>query len=140
MTISIAGHSYYSLHMSAFKIRITYDYINRWTQLLLQSQLWIRFPQKSCHHASYRNGIKYLEKFSHVREKCGVSMLPNMAVIEYESQSNIHLISLPWKCAKSVQILSYFWSVFSYIRTEYGKIRTRNNSVFGHFSRSVEVC
>ena len=29
-----------------------------------------------------------------------------------------------------------FWSVFSCIRTEYRKIRTRNNSVFGHFSRS----
>ena len=37
---------------------------------------------------------------------------------------------------KSVQIRSYFWSVFSCIRTEYKKIRTRNNSVFGHFSRS----
>ena len=35
-----------------------------------------------------------------------------------------------------VQIRSYFWSVFSCIRTEYGKIRTRNNSVFGDFSRS----
>ena len=33
-------------------------------------------------------------------------------------------------CMKSVQIQSYFWS-------EYKKIRTRNNSVFGHFSRSV---
>ena len=32
---------------------------------------------------------------------------------------------------------SYFWSVFSCIRTEYRKIRTRNNSVFGHFSRTV---
>ena len=32
-------------------------------------------------------------------------------------------------CMKSVQIQSYFWS-------EYKKIRTRNNSVFGHFSRS----
>ena len=45
---------------------------------------------------------------------------------------------------KSVQIRSYFWSVFSCIRTEYGevqseyrKIRTSNNSVFGHFSHSV---
>ena len=37
---------------------------------------------------------------------------------------------------KSVQIRSYFWSVFSCIRTEYRKIRTRNNSVFGNFSRS----
>ena len=39
-------------------------------------------------------------------------------------------------CVKSVQIRNYFWSVFSYIRTEYRKIRTRNNSVFGHFSSS----
>ena len=61
---------------------------------------------------------------------------------------------------KVVQIRSYFWFVFSCIRTEYGdlrsvfscirteysvnfhiqseyrKIRTRNNSVFKHFSRS----
>ena len=40
---------------------------------------------------------------------------------------------------ESVQIWSYFWSVFSYIQTEYRKIRTRNNSVFGHFSRSVTL-
>ena len=49
-------------------------------------------------------------------------------------------------CMKSVQVRSYFWSVFSCIRTEYGdlrsihceyrKVRTRNNSVFGHFSCS----
>ena len=39
-------------------------------------------------------------------------------------------------CVKSVQIRSFFWSVFYCIRTEYRKIRTRNNSVFGHISRS----
>ena len=50
-------------------------------------------------------------------------------------------------CVKSVQIWSFFWSIFSCIRTEYGdlnlrilfeyrKIRTRKNSVFRHFSRS----
>ena len=38
-----------------------------------------------------------------------------------------------------LQMWSYFWSVFSCIRTEYRKIRTRNNSVFGQFSRSVLV-
>ena len=42
-------------------------------------------------------------------------------------------------CVKSVQIQSYFWSVFSCTWIEYRKIRTRNNSVFGHFSRSVIV-
>ena len=43
-------------------------------------------------------------------------------------------------CVKSVQIRSFFWSIFSRIRTEYGEIRTRKNSVFGHFSRSVNSC
>ena len=46
---------------------------------------------------------------------------------------------------KCVQIRSFSWSVLSRIRTEYrdanqsecGKIRTRKNSVFGHFPRSV---
>ena len=57
---------------------------------------------------------------------------------------------LSYHCMKSVQILSFFWSVFSCIRIEYGdfhsrfrilsecwKIRTRKNFLFGHFSRSV---
>ena len=39
-----------------------------------------------------------------------------------------------YHCVKFVQIRSYFWSVFS-CRTEYRKIRARNNSVFEHFSR-----
>ena len=50
-------------------------------------------------------------------------------------------------CVKSVQIRSFFWSVFSCIRTkhgdqsEYRKIRTRKNSKFGHFLRSEsEIC
>ena len=36
-------------------------------------------------------------------------------------------------CVKSVQIRSFFWSVFSCIRTEYRKIQTRKNPVFAHF-------
>ena len=64
------------------------------------------------------------------------------------------LDSIQWSfhCVKIAQMRSYFWSVFSCIQTEYGDlfcesriqseyrdIRTRNNSVFGHFSRSVSV-
>ena len=37
------------------------------------------------------------------------------------------------------KVFNYFWSVFPCIHSEYMKIRTRNNSVFGHFSRSVYV-
>ena len=51
-------------------------------------------------------------------------------------------------CVKSVQIRSFFLPAFSQIWTEYGdlwsgilseceKIRTRKNSVFGHFTRRV---
>ena len=40
---------------------------------------------------------------------------------------------------KSVQIRSFFWSVFSRIQSECSKIRTRKNSVFGHFSRSGTI-
>ena len=52
-------------------------------------------------------------------------------------------------CVKSVQIRNFFWSVFSafglnterhevflHIQSECGKIRTRNNSVFGHILTS----
>ena len=42
-------------------------------------------------------------------------------------------------CVKSVQIRSFFWSVFSLIQSKYTKIRTRKNCVFGHFSRSEIV-
>ena len=41
------------------------------------------------------------------------------------------IILRAWHCVNSVQIRSYFWSIFSCIRT-------RNSSVFGHFSRSVD--
>ena len=60
------------------------------------------------------------------------------------------LVSCNPHCVKSVQILSFFWSVFSRfelnmgrypvslcIQSECGKIRTRKNSVFRHFSRGV---
>ena len=56
------------------------------------------------------------------------------------------------RCVKSVQIRSFFWSVFSIfglnteiyavnfrIQSEYGKIGTRKNIVFGHFSRSASL-
>ena len=52
----------------------------------------------------------------------------------------VYFLNDPYHCAKkSLQIRSFFWSVFSGIWTEYGKIRTRKSSVFGHFSRSASV-
>ena len=43
--------------------------------------------------------------------------------------------SLWTHCAKSVQKRSSFWSLFFCIQPKYVKIRTRKNSVFGHFLR-----
>ena len=48
-------------------------------------------------------------------------------------------MKLGYHCMKSVQIRSFFWSVFSCIRTEHREIRTRKNSVFGHFSCRVFI-
>ena len=53
--------------------------------------------------------------------------------------STYRRIDCYYHCVKSAQIRSYFWSVFSSIQSEYRKLRTRNNSVFGHFSRSVYI-
>ena len=56
--------------------------------------------------------------------------------LKKSSPSLFHLI-LNWfgimHCAKSVQIRSFFCSVFSRIQSKYGKIWIRKNSVFGHF-------
>ena len=39
-------------------------------------------------------------------------------------------------CVKCFQRWSFFWSLFSCIQSKHRKIRTRKNSVFGHFSQS----
>ena len=55
----------------------------------------------------------------------------------YSSKKNIITVK---HCVKSVQVWSFFWSVFSSIQSEYRKIRTRRNPVFGHFSCSEKTC
>ena len=51
--------------------------------------------------------------------------------------SNYFQVSGILHSVKNVPIWNYFWSVFSRIQSECGKIRTRNNSAFEHFSPSV---
>ena len=48
-------------------------------------------------------------------------------------------ISFKSHWVKSVQILSFFWSVFFGIRNEYGKIRTTKYSVYGHSLHSEQL-
>ena len=60
-------------------------------------------------------------------------------VLDFQEQIRFHS-----HCVKSVQIRGFFiWTEYGeilvslYIQSESGKTRTRKNSVFGHFSRSV---
>ena len=53
----------------------------------------------------------------------------------YNHNQIFRLKPLSRDCVKKVQIQVFCWSLFSYIRTEYRKIRTRKYSVFRHFSR-----
>ena len=75
-----------------------------------------------------------LQQFLYLTKTSFPSFLPSPLHIESKAKKKEQ-----WHCAKSVQIGSYFWSVFFCIRIEYRKIRTRNNSVFGYFSRSEDL-
>ena len=44
---------------------------------------------------------------------------------------NLFVIINTSKCTKIVQISSYFWSVFSRIRTEYGSVFSQNAAKYG---------
>ena len=63
---------------------------------------------------------------------CIILALGSYSLIKILSWLSLHVV-------KSIQIRNYFWSVFFRIHSEYRNIRARNNSVFGHFSRSVIV-
>ena len=69
-------------------------------------------------------------KLCFLKQYCSISSVYLRVISEHPKTTSNFLIS--------VQIRSNFWSVFFCIRTEYREIRTRNHSVFGHFSRSVQ--
>ena len=61
-----------------------------------------------------------------------------------ESMPHLEITDLVLHYVKSVEIRSYFWSIFPCIRIEYGYLRiqenrTINNSVFGHFLCSINT-
>ena len=78
----------------------------------------------------------------------GLMMKPDILQITKVKYVDTIYILGNYHYVKSVQIHSFFWSIFSCIRTEYGdflpiqsecrKVRTRKNSVLGHFSYSVQ--
>ena len=59
----------------------------------------------------------------------------HLTILELDMHCVVLTCSLltSFHCVKSVLIRSFFWSLFSQICTEYGKIRTRKNSLFGNF-------
>ena len=65
--------------------------------------------------------------------KCKKKNKKNMCIAIIMTRQRLTLIQC--YCAISVQMQSYFWSVFSCIQSKFRKIRTRNNSALGHFSR-----
>ena len=58
-------------------------------------------------------------------------LLLKTSTAEYSNQLSISNLgsfkTLHNNCVKSVQIQNFFWSAFSHIQFEYGKIRTRKN-------------
>ena len=66
-----------------------------------------------------------------LRNRLRISLRDLHIVDMIKTYSNFYRL---WHCLKSVQIRSFFWSVFSCIRTEYGP---EKNSVFGLFTQSI---
>ena len=83
--------------------------------------------------SNMENYVTYTDKKPSVTSamKCRLNNYPKYSLKISTLLS--HRLLTAW----SVQIRSHFWSVFSCIESKYRKTRTRNNSVFGHFPRSV---
>ena len=81
--------------------------------------------------AAFKQHITFGNKITVTLQQCGSSDFTNCKGLKKAWDYNNHWV-------KSVQIRSFFWSIFSCIRTEYRKVRARKNSVFGHFSRSEQ--
>ena len=63
-------------------------------------------------------------------------LLPILNCVFFAFYTSLLILMFP-HCVKSVQIRSFFWSIFSRIRTEYGEIRNISPYVFGHISHSA---
>ena len=56
-----------------------------------------------------------------------IQTIQNILIFETDkSDSKFSWANARWKCVKSVQTRSFFWPVFSSIRTEYGKLRSKS--------------
>ena len=81
-------------------------------------------------HSPSINVIHYIN----VTHPPSINVIHYINVIHPPSINAIHSRRIHY--VKSVQILRFFWSVFSFIWTKYRKIWTKKTSVIGHFSHS----
>ena len=70
------------------------------------------------------------------KTKCSRKIVFSDRNVTFAKKCSIKSLKLEKNCVKGVQIRSFFWSIVSCIQSEYRKIRTSKNSVFGYFSRS----
>ena len=61
----------------------------------------------------------------------GIGVKKNQPVITKLFTNNL--------CAKSIQVRSYFWSIFSRIQSEYGKIRARKITCLDTFNAVYDL-
>ena len=102
----------------------------------------------NCYLCSQSSGIGSLGADSD--NKIKIFLVRELSLLHYLIMPIfLHVSYIVFKkhCGKSVHIRSYFWSLFLFglntetygvdphIQSEYRKIRARNNSVIGHFSR-----
>ena len=85
---------------------------------------------------------EHCELFTNIILSCKCS-LPNICFLSSIIFFNLSVLSIFIRLQLTKHALrekcpntEFFCSVFSCVRTEYRKIRTRTNSIFGHFSRS----
>ena len=93
---------------------------------------------KTC-KTELKKSAKKLSKFKKILAKAPVKKL---ILVKGQGKNllapSLHrALKIGCLCVKSIQVRRFFWSAFSCIQSEYRKIRTKKNSIFGHFPRSV---
>ena len=90
--------------------------------------IWTEFPPMELMHRQVTTWLLF-SQILHRRRETQILVKTSLAIY-----TKIENTIWAKNCVK--RTAGSFWSVFSCIRTEYRKIRTRNNSAFGHFSCS----
>ena len=104
------------------------------------------FPCQANYSANCLIAKVYTRKSTHQENKVKVQMFPftarRLLISKWEgiwvSVIEIQITRTAWTVSKHGVFSGPYFGVSLHIQCEYGKMRTGKNSVFGHFSRSVE--